>query len=141
MATWTDDDLDGSPDADEAYYASHDECVAYTSNSSHRYLITGGGGSGGGGGGGGDGGVGGGGLNCTTDCLPCTGTWKYEDSGGTNCNATGVTLETLPVQEGFYRQGAFAHYVRPCVVASICRGGEDYDDQCLVCRLDAQTGD
>ena len=112
LATWTDADADGEPDSDEAYYSSHDDCVAR--GAAERF-------------------AGGVGANCTTDCLPCSSTWKYEDSGGTNCNVTGVTLETLPVQRGFYRQGALAHYVRPCVVTSICLGGEDAsDEQCMV---------
>ena len=43
----------------------------------------------------------------------------------TNCTAPGVTLDTIPVMEGHWRQNPSAQYVRMCDgFAEACLGGE-----------------
>ena len=47
-------------------------------------------------------------------CRLCSSTW-YQGREGTDCSSPGVTLETLPVRQGFFRQNIKAQIVRKCI--------------------------
>ena len=47
-------------------------------------------------------------------CRPCSITW-YQGREGTKCDKPGITLETLPVLPGFFRQSLTAQLVRKCI--------------------------
>ena len=47
-------------------------------------------------------------------CRPCSLTW-YQGREGTKCDKAGITLETLPVLPGFFRQSLTAQLVRKCI--------------------------
>lgn len=47
-------------------------------------------------------------------CKPCSGTW-FQGREGTDCSVPGITIETLPVLPGFYRQSDTAEKVRKCI--------------------------
>jgi hypothetical protein len=55
----------------------------------------------------------------------------------TNCTAPGVTLDTIPVMEGHWRQNPRAQYVRKCDLEEACLGGEIAGDTSCV---DGHTG-
>ena len=47
-------------------------------------------------------------------CRLCSNLW-YQGRVGTDCTYPGVTLATIPVRPGFYRQNPKAEVVRPCI--------------------------
>jgi len=47
-----------------------------------------------------------------------------------NCTYKGVTLETIPVLEGFSRSTNVSHQIRWCETAGACKGGTVTADQC-----------
>lgn len=53
-------------------------------------------------------------VSSVASCLPCSGTW-FQGRAGTDCSRPGITLETLPVLPGFYRQSRQAQVVRKCI--------------------------
>jgi len=70
------------------------------------------------------------------ECKPCEGI--HSESGEmTNCTAPGVTLDTIPVMEGHWRQNPRAQYVRKCDLEEACLGGEIAGDTSCV---DGHTG-
>lgn len=49
---------------------------------------------------------------------------------GTNTSFTGVTLETIPILEGYYRSLSNSTDVRECYQLEACVGGDEVDHYC-----------
>ena len=61
------------------------------------------------------------------DAFECRSCVSIQASGGsrmTNCTASGVLLDTIPVLPGYWRQNPRAQYVRMCDLEEACLGGE-----------------
>lgn len=60
-------------------------------------------------------------------CKPCSATWR-NGRVGTDCSVPGITLETLPVLPGFFRQSTKAQVVRKCIAIdaeAACQGSQN----------------
>jgi len=54
-------------------------------------------------------------------CVACSTTW-FRGLVGTDCSEPGVTIETLPILPGFYRQSLTSQLVRMCLNPAACAG-------------------
>jgi hypothetical protein len=66
-------------------------------------------------------------------CEPCT---KTGARAGTNCTASGIPLEQLPVSSGYFRLTDVSQVVRKCKISGTCLGGTQPSGQCK----DGMTG-
>lgn len=57
------------------------------------------------------------------ECLECEDTHEYASESMTNCTMRNVTLDSIPVSAGHWRQNAASMSVRRCSYPSACRGG------------------
>jgi hypothetical protein len=60
-------------------------------------------------------------------CKPCSSTWR-NGRVGTDCSVAGITLETLPILPGFFRQSTKAQVVRKCIAIdaeAACQGSQN----------------
>jgi hypothetical protein len=71
------------------------------------------------------------------ECLPCASIQANVNVEMTNCTAPGVTLDTIPLAPGHWRQSPRARYVRVCDFEEACLGGELAGDASC---LDGHTG-
>ena len=53
-------------------------------------------------------------VRAVETCKPCAATW-FQGREGTDCKEPGITLETLPIRPGFFRQSLTAQVVRKCI--------------------------
>jgi hypothetical protein len=58
------------------------------------------------------------------ECRSCVSIQANAYAEMTNCTAPGVTLDTIPVVRGHWRQNPRAQYVRMCDLEEACLGGE-----------------
>jgi hypothetical protein len=58
------------------------------------------------------------------ECRSCVSIQANAYAEMTNCTAPGVTLDTIPVVQGHWRQNPRAQYVRMCDLKEACLGGE-----------------
>ena len=81
-------------------------------------------------------------------CVPCTSAHEIQSVDMTDCSAPGVTIETLVLKPGFWRQSERARYVRTCPVGDnnqSCLGGSNTSEQCApgyrgpLCNLCAEN--
>jgi len=56
-------------------------------------------------------------------CVTCVSLHENANAEMTNCTAPGVTLDTIPVMPGHWRQNPRALYVRMCDLEEACLGG------------------
>eukprot|EP00966_Prymnesium_polylepis_P010464 241457-Prymnesium_polylepis.1 len=64
----------------------------------------------------------------TVDCQPCQDLHETRTIEMTNCTAAGVTLQVVPVHEGYWRQGPASTIVRACDDEAFCEGGDEPGD-------------
>ena len=62
-------------------------------------------------------------LVSVAHCKPCP--------EGVNCETGGITLQQLPIKEGFWRDSATATNVYECLVKSDCPGGRNRSEYCV----------